>query len=497
LEMKNISKSFSGVTVLDNVDFNLQAGEVHVLLGENGAGKSTLIKILSGAYQKSQGEVFIEGKKVVINNPNDAFGYGVGVIYQEFNLNPHMSIYENIFLGKEYTTRFGLIDRRRSIDEAETICSRVGLTATMTTLIKDLSIAQKQMVEIAKAIVMNVKILVLDEPTATLTENEINKLFEIIRELKTNHVGVIYISHRMKELKEIGDRCTVLRDGCLVKTVNLKEASDKDLIRMMVGRNVDFEKRQFLGNDNEVVLEVNGLSYKNLLRNISFKLHKGTILGIAGLVGSGRTEIAKCIMGEICKNEGKILIKGTERKIACPTDAIKYKIVYLSEDRKSEGLILKHDVKCNVSLAGLDKLKLWGLLSKRKEKACIQELINKFKIKTRNQDTLVRDLSGGNQQKVVIAKWIFCGADIYIIDEPTRGIDVGARQEVYSIMEELLKSGVSIIMISSDLVEVLKMSDEILVMCKGEVAAILDNHQIIQQEEILKYAVGGNVCVRQ
>ncbi|WHH58067.1 sugar ABC transporter ATP-binding protein [Petroclostridium sp. X23] len=491
LEMKNICKSFAEVQVLNHINFNLKPGEVHVLLGENGAGKSTLIKIMSGAYTKASGEIFIEDRLVEINKPKDAFQYGIGVIYQEFNLNPYMSIYENIFLGKELTKRFGLIDKRKAIEETESICKKVGLTVSPKTLVKHLSVAQMQMVEIAKALSMNVKVLVLDEPTATLTDTEIAKLFEIIRELKDDGVGIVYISHRMKELTEIGDRCTVLRDGSYIGTVELKNVTCDELIHMMVGRNVDFEKRAVSYRRPERALKVEGIYYKGLLKDVSFELYKGEVLGVAGLVGSGRTELAKCIIGEYRKDAGRIFINNKEEKIKCPSDAISKRIVYLSEDRKNEGLILKHEIKSNTTLTALGKIQKNGLINNDRERSCVNNLISQFGIKTNSMNTYVKNLSGGNQQKVVIAKWVFCGADVYIIDEPTRGIDVGARQEIYNIMEELLKEGASIIMISSDLVEVLKMSDRVMVMCNGEKAAVLDNSINLTQENILEYAIGG------
>lgn len=491
LEMKNISKEFSGVWVLQDVNLTLKKGEVHVLMGENGAGKSTLIKILSGAYTKTSGEIYIDGESVEIRNPSDGFDYKIGVIYQEFNLNPYMAIYENLFLGKEYSNAIGFIDRKRCIKEARSALQRVGLDISPRTLVEDLSVAQMQLVEIAKAIMSQVQILVFDEPTATLTEKEIEKLFQIINELKADGVGIIYISHRMKELKYIGDRCTVLRDGRYIDTVNLSDVEDCDLVRMMVGRTVEFEKRsENYSNSNEDVLVVEGLNYRNLLDNITFTLKKGEVLGVAGLVGSGRTELAKCIIGEYKATRGTIIVKGKKVKISDPCDAIRNGIVYLSEDRKNEGLIVKHDVQTNATITGLDKLINGGLINIEKEKECANDLVKQFNIKTNGLKMLIKNLSGGNQQKVVIAKWVNSGADVYIFDEPTRGIDVGARQEIYTIMEDLVKAGASIIMISSDLVEIIKMSDRVLVMHQGKIGGILKNDIDLNQETILNYAIG-------
>ena len=336
-----------------------------------------------------------------------------------------------------------------------------------------------------------VKILVLDEPTATLTEKEIEKLFQIINELKADGVGIIYISHRMKELKYIGDRCTVLRDGRYIDTVNLSEVEDCDLVRMMVGRTVEFEKRtEKYTNPNEDVLSVEGLSYRKILEDISFTLKKGEVLGVAGLVGSGRTELAKCIIGEYKATRGTVMVKGKKVKISDPCDSIRNGIVYLSEDRKNEGLIVKHDVQTNATITGLDKLISGGLINIEKEKDCAEGLVKQFNIKTNGLKMLIKNLSGGNQQKVVIAKWVNSGADVYIFDEPTRGIDVGARQEIYTIMEDLVQAGASIIMISSDLVEIIKMSDRVLVMHQGKIGGILENDIDLSQETILNYAIG-------
>lgn len=491
LEMKKISKEFSGVWVLQDVDFTVRKGEVHVLLGENGAGKSTLIKILSGAYTKSRGEILINGQPADINNPSDAFNYKIGVIYQEFNLNPYMSIYENLFLGKEYSNNLGFIDRSRCVAEAKAALERVGLDISPKKMVKDLSVAQMQLVEIAKAIMSKVQILVFDEPTATLTEREIEKLFQIINELKTSGVGIVYISHRMKELKQIGDRCTILRDGCYINTVEIKETAECELVRMMVGRTVEFEKRaNHYFKEDEEVMRVDGLAHKKLVHDISFSLRKGEILGVAGLVGSGRTEMAKTIIGEYKPTSGCVYLQNKPVNINSPADAIENGIVYLSEDRKNEGLITKHDVQTNSTLSSLDMFVRNGIISTRKEKECAGKLVNKFGIKTSGLQMLVKHLSGGNQQKVVIAKWVNTGADIYIFDEPTRGIDVGARQEIYNIMEDLAKNGASIIMISSDLVEIIRMSDRVLVMHQGTIGGCLENDADLCQETILNYSIG-------
>lgn len=492
LEMKNICKSFPGTKVLDEMNIQVKAGEVHVILGENGAGKSTLIKILSGAYKKDTGEVFLEGVNLKNYTPKEAINKGISVIYQEFNLNPHVPIYENIYLGKEFSKN-GILDKKKAIKESQKYMNAIGLDLSPTTLVSELSVAQMQMVEIAKAISADVKILVLDEPTAAITDKETERLFGIIRELKAKGVGIIYISHRMNELFEIGDRCTVLRDGRFIKTLNLKETNVDELIRLMVGRDVKFEKMENPSIVPDVtMLEVSNLCYRNLLKDISFDLKKGEILGISGLVGSGRTELAKCIIGVYRKWSGTIVIKNKKLRNKQITQSIKDGIVYLSEDRKDEGLVLSHSVAANIALPNLDK---FGnlLLNEKKILQSVKVLMEKLRIKTSSSMQVVSRLSGGNQQKVVIAKWLLNDADVYIFDEPTRGIDVGARDEIYNIMYELLKKGSSIIMISSDLVEILKMSDRVAVMYEGQLAAILDNEQGLTQDRLLHYALGGNM----
>lgn len=490
LEMKDICKEFPGVRALNHVDFGLHQGEVHVLLGENGAGKSTLMKILSGAYPKTSGEIRIDGNPVMINGPRDAFRHGISMIYQEFNLNPHAPIYENIFLGREPIGKGGFIARDSMIAATAELCERVGLSRSPTTLVKELSVAEKQLVEIAKAVAFDSKIMILDEPTATLTEAEIAKLFGIIRSLKAKGVGIIYISHRLSELREIGDRCTVLRDGESVGTVGLDQVTEDDLIRMMVGRKVELSRRDKSYATDNVALSVRDLSYGELLKEISFDLYKGEILGVSGLVGSGRTELAKCIIGDYSRSAGEIYIGGQLVKINSPAEAIRHGIVYLSEDRKGEGLILIQDVKKNICLPALEKVLTGGLINEKEENRCASELVDQLDIRTPSISTPVKNLSGGNQQKTVVAKWLFSDASVYIFDEPTLGIDVGAREEVYSIMEELVENGSSILMISSDLVEILKMSDRVLVMCEGRAVTMLENNTSLTQEEILGYEIG-------
>lgn len=488
LEMSDISKSFSGVQVLHDVELKVKPGEVHVLLGENGAGKSTLMKILSAAYKQEGGSIRVDGELVEFSSPKEAIDNGISVIYQEFSLIPHMSIYENIYLGKEYLKN-GLIDRKTAMKEAKKYMDLIGLDMSPKTLISDLSVAQCQMVEIAKAISGNVKILVLDEPTAAITDKETEKLFQIIRDLKSKGVGIIYISHRMNELFEIGDRCTVMRDGEYVDTVNLDETDCDELTRLMVGRDISLcrVENNYIDEEN-TVLEVKNLYYRDLLKDINLELRKGEILGIAGLVGAGRTELAKCIMGAYKTNTGSITLKGKPLERNSITGAINSGMAYISEDRKNEGLVCIHSITENVALPNLKRFGKF-LLNNKKMEDTTKDYIKKLNIKTSCHTQLAEKLSGGNQQKVVISKWLCSGADVYIFDEPTRGIDVGARCEIYDIMMNLIKDGASIIMISSDLEEILQLCDNVAVMKEGRISAILKNNDKLTQENILSCAL--------
>lgn len=484
LEMKHIGKSFHGNHVLTDINFDVRRGEVHCLLGENGAGKSTLIKILSGAYSLETGEIILDGKPLTDNSPSKSIQSGVSVVYQELNMMPDLPIYENVFIGKELT-RGIRFDRKRQIEETKKYLDIVGLKVDPRTLVSELSIAQQQMVEIAKAISNNAKVLVLDEPTASITDKEVRILFETVKDLRSKGMGIIYISHRMAELFEIGDRVTVLRDGCYVGTNDIKDITEAQLTRMMVGRDISFKKVFNPGRTDEVVMEVRDLCYKNRVKNVSFDLHKGEILGFSGLVGAGRTEIAKCIVGAY-RHTGSIKYLGQELP-ASVAETARRGVVYLSEDRKGEGLVLMHPLYENVALPNLDKI-AQPLVKKGRMKEITEEYIRKLRVKAYNADMIAGELSGGNQQKVVIAKWLYSNADVYIFDEPTRGIDVGARDEIYEIMLDLVKNGASVILVSSDLVEVIRLSDRIAVMKEGELGTILENDESITQEKVLSYA---------
>ncbi len=491
LEMKNICKEFSGVKVLKNVNFNLKKGEVNVLLGENGAGKSTLIKILSGAYDLTSGEILINGQIVNIKTPQEGINLGISIIYQEFNLNPYMNIYENIFLGKEYKKN-GIIDFKSQRKKAIEICNDIGLKVNVNTKVLDLSIAERQLVEIAKALSLDSKIIVFDEPTATLTDLETERLFKLIKSLKKRGIGIIYISHRMDEILKIGDRITVLRDGMYIGCENVSNLNEKEIIKMVAGKEVNIEKNNRHIEKN-IVLEVNNLSSSKVLSNISFNLYKGEVLGVFGLVGSGRTELAKCLIGDMPYNSGEINLKGKRYTPKSPGHSIKNKIVYVSEDRKSEGLILEHSIKTNILLPSLKSVSKFGVIKKSLEKRLSKNLISKFNIKASSENVAAYSLSGGNQQKIVIAKWINKGADIYIIDEPTRGIDIASRSEIYSVIDEILEKGSSIIMISSDIAEIMKISNRILVMHEGKIVGDLKNTNKLTQETIIRHAMGREI----
>jgi ribose transport system ATP-binding protein len=488
LEMRHIRKTFPGVIALDDVDFELRAGEVHILLGENGAGKSTLMKILSGAYQKSAGQIVFDGQDVEIRNPKHAQTLGISTIYQEFNLIPHLSAGENIFLGRE-PRRFGIIDQGAIFQEANRVLNALGLTLDARQLIKGLKVAEQQMIEVAKALSLEARILIMDEPTAALTEHEIKELFTTIRGLRDKGVSIVYISHRMEELFEIGDRVTVLRDGRTVGTYDVREMSKSELIRLMVNRDLTelFPKeRAELGAE---VLRVEGLNTKGGLKDINFSLRKGEVLGIAGLLGAGRTELARAIFGLDKITSGTVSVNGSPRRIGSPRAAINCGIGFLTEDRKSQGLVLPLSVKENLCLANVDKFSRWGVMNAQEEQQAAASYVKDLRIKTPSLEQKVVYLSGGNQQKVVLSKWLCCKSEVFIFDEPTRGVDVGAKAEIYQLMNRLTAAGVAIIMISSEMLEVLGMSDRILVMRGGRIAGEFSAEDATQ-ERVLQCALG-------
>ena len=490
LEMKNIVKTFPGVKALDHAYIDLYAGEVNAFLGENGAGKSTLMKVLTGVYQKDEGEIIYNGKSVNFKNPKEAQENGISIIYQEFNLLPHLSVADNIFITREFQGMKGIVNESKQNEEAQKILNQLGLKISPEEKVMNLSVAEQQMVEIAKALSTHAKILIMDEPTAALTDREIEKLFEVIENLKKDGVGIIYISHRMEELKIIADRATVMRDGKYIDTVNYKDTTNDDLIKLMVGRDITEQYPARNVEIGEALLEVEDLSYKKHVKAINFSVKKGEILGVAGLMGSGRTEMAKVIFGAYEKSGGKVFMEGKEVHIKNPKEAIKLGIAYLTEDRKKDGLFLNLSIEDNIMIANLNLVSDKSVLNKVKSENITKKYIEKMKIKTPSKEQFTKNLSGGNQQKVILARWLCQNKKIVIFDEPTRGIDVGAKREVYNLMNELVETGAGIIMISSELPEILGMSDRVMIMHEGKIGNIIDIKDATE-ERILYFATGG------
>lgn len=490
LQMKDISKSFGGTKALNDIHFNLRKGEIHALLGENGAGKSTLIKVLGGIHQPDTGEICINGKSKVIEDINKARELGIGVIHQEIVLVPHLSIVDNLFLGREIIGKFGMKDTKKMREKAKEMIAAIGLTMDVDKRVGELNIAQQQMLEIVKAISFNVKILIMDEPTSSLSEEEVQKLFEIIEVLRKKEVSIIYISHRLDELFAITDRITVIRDGSYVGTKETRETNSKELVSMMVGRDLESFYVKDDTKQEELVLEVSDLCKKGVFQNISFEVHKGEILGFSGLVGAGRSEIMDAIFGSTKYDSGKVKLNDKIIKFKNPEQAIKNGIAMVPEDRKKQGLVLIKSVGFNMTLASIERYKSGVLISDRKRMKVIQEYIDKLHVKTASTETEVGSLSGGNQQKVVIGKWLAAQPDLLILDEPTRGVDVAARQEIYNVINELAKEGLAIIMISSDLPEIVNMCDKVCVVREGKLVEQLAKDEI-SQENIMRYATGG------
>jgi ribose transport system ATP-binding protein len=490
LEVSGVSKGFPGVQALDDVKFELRAGEVHALVGENGAGKSTLMKILSGIYKRDKGLIKINGAEINVTDPYHAQLTGISIIHQEMNLMPHLTVAQNILIGREpRIAKFFLSDAQLN-SKAQALLDELGLALNTKDLIENLTVAKQQMVEIAKALSFKSDIIIMDEPTSALTKAETETLFEIINNLKKSGKGIIYISHRMEELTKISDRITVLRDGKYIDTLETKSTEIGKIISLMVGREVDQNARPaFTNNDKaDIVLKVEGLSSRKLLQNVTFDLRKGEILGFAGLMGAGRTEVALALIGRDKMQAGKIMVEGREVKIKNPAQAVENGIGYLSEDRKRFGLLLAQDVVFNTVLSSVQRfVNRFGIFNASRAKKQVELSIDSLKIKTPSSAQTVKNLSGGNQQKVVIAKWLTRECDILIFDEPTRGIDVGAKEEIYRLLKELSNAGKSIIMISSELPEILRMSDRIVVMCEGRVTGVLNNEDA-NQENIMQLA---------
>ena len=488
IQMEHIHKYFPGVHALNDVHLSVNAGEVHALIGENGAGKSTLMKVLNGIYKKDGGRILYKGKEVELDGPESAQALGIGMIHQELNLMPHLTVAQNIFIGKE-PMRLGLfIDAAKANAEAQKLLDSLNIRIDATALVGSLSVAKQQLVEIAKALSYDSELLVMDEPTAALTESEIVELFKFIRQLKAKGHGIIYISHRLEELWEISDRVTVMRDGQYVDTVNTADVTKEDIINMMVGRVIyeDPKQKSNVPPDAPVVLEARHLVAKNV-KDVSFTLHKGEILGFAGLMGAGRTETVRALFGADPLESGEVYLHGKKVEIRSPSDAVKHGIGYLSEDRKAFGLATGLSVRENTVMAYLEKFTRGLFVNDRQVDKTTSQYVDQIGIKTPSNRQLIKNLSGGNQQKVVIAKWLVRDCQVLIFDEPTRGIDVGAKSEIYKLMNQLAAQGKSIIMISSELPELLRMSDRILVMSEGHAAGELDISEATQTA-IMHYA---------
>lgn len=490
LRIEGISKSFPGVQALSNVGLDLGAGEVHAVVGENGAGKSTLMKVLAGIYQKDTGIIYIDGRPVEIDSPHTAQQLGISIIHQELLLMPDLTIAENIYIGRE--KRRGLsvfVDDMDLNRRASKLFDRLGISLDPRTKVGNLMVAQQQVVEIAKALSFNARILIMDEPTAALTESETESLFGLIREMKERDTGIIYISHRIEELNAISDRITVLRDGEYIDTLSTRETNLRQVISLMVGRHIQAESRPLnVRGDRPTVLKVEDVTTKNLLKNVSFELKQGEILGFAGLMGAGRTEVARIICGADKAGHGDIYLHGKRVKINDPSDAARLGIGYVSEDRQRYGLMLDQHVAFNILISSLtDYVNALGLVRDDAGGRTAKRYVESMRIKTPTIRQMTKNLSGGNQQKIVVSKWLVKNCDILIFDQPTRGIDVGAKEEIYALLNSLADQGKSIIMISSELPEVLRMAHRIIVMCEGRITGVLDNREA-DQETIMEYA---------
>lgn len=489
LEMKGIYKSFPGVKALKGVDLYVKPGEVHCLMGENGAGKSTLIKILAGSYQKDDGEIILDGKHVDIKNPHDTQKLGISFIFQELSVVNTLTVEENMTLGYEYS-KVGVVDRKANLKKVENILKRLKIGINPKELVQNLSVSKKQMMLIAKALSQNAKLIVMDEPTASLTNSESRELFRMMLDLKCTGVTFLYISHRFEDIFSIGDRITVFRDGENAGILNVNEANEDDIIKLMVGRDIQetfptVEKK--LGED---ILRIENLTAKDLIKDMSFTLKKGQILGVSGLAGAGKTELARAIFGDNEILSGKIYFKGKEINIDSPISAIGAGIALLPEERRSQGIVGLMTIRDNISLASGKAISKLGVINRKKDKEIALKSIKEIRIKTPGPEQQIQFLSGGNQQKAIIGKWTNTNADVLLLDEPTRGIDIGAKSEIYEIMNLLAKQGKAIIMFSSELPELLGMCDDIIVLREGRFMGSLKKHEATQ-ENIMKLSVGG------
>lgn len=492
IRMDHIHKAFGQNKVLEGVDIHIRGGEVHALMGENGAGKSTLMNILTGLHKKDQGTITIDGVEKTFDNPKQAEEFGIAFIHQELNIWPEMTVLDNLFINKEPITSFGLIQTQKMKAVANKQFDRLSISIPLHKEAGKCSVGEQQMIEIAKALMTDAKVIIMDEPTAALTDREIQKLFDVIRSLKESGVSIVYISHRMEEIFTICDTITVMRDGRTVDTTPIPETNFNDVVKKMVGRELTDRFPERNSNPGETILEVKGLTRKGVFENVSFQVREGEIVGVSGLMGAGRTEIMRTIFGLDGKYEGNILVAGKNVTVKNPNQAVELGLGFITEDRKEEGLILDFSIKDNIVLPSLFSFTKNGMIKDKQEEEFVELLIKRLTIKTESAMTSAKNLSGGNQQKVVIAKWIGIGPKVLILDEPTRGVDVGAKREIYQLMNELTDRGVAIIMVSSELPEVLGMSDRVIVIHEGRVSGEVIGKEATQ-EKIMTLATGGQI----
>lgn len=492
IEMRGIDKSFGSNQVLKQADFTLESGEVHALMGENGAGKSTLMKILTGVYTKDAGTVLVDGKEVNYKNPQEAEKAGIVFIYQELNVMFDLTVEENLFMGKEIHGKFGICDKKAMQKKAQEALNILGVNISPKTVMAELSVGQQQMVEICKALMADAKVIIMDEPTAALTQSETVALFKVIESLRKKGVSMVYISHRMEEIFELCDRITVLRDGSYIGVKNIPETNMNEIVKMMIGREIGERYPSRNVKIGKEVLKVKELTRKGTFHDVNFSVRAGEVLGVSGLMGAGRTEIMQAIFGNLSYESGTIEIDGKEVKISNPRQAMEHGIGFITEDRKTEGLMLDKSIRKNISLCNLRRISKSSVISREAEKNMVAEAIKDLRIKCFGSYHECNNLSGGNQQKVVLAKWILTNPKILILDEPTRGVDIGAKKEIYSIINKLAAQGVAIIMVSSELPEVLGMSDNIMVVREGEVRGII-SYEEANQERVMTLATGGTI----
>lgn len=492
IEMRGIDKSFGSNQVLKQAGFTLESGEVHALMGENGAGKSTLMKILTGVYTKDAGTVLVDGKEVNYKNPQEAEKAGIVFIYQELNVMFDLTVEENLFMGKEIHGKFGICDKKAMQKKAQEALNILGVNISPKTVMAELSVGQQQMVEICKALMADAKVIIMDEPTAALTQSETVALFKVIESLRKKGVSMVYISHRMEEIFELCDRITVLRDGSYIGVKNIPETNMNEIVKMMIGREIGERYPSRNVKIGKEVLKVKELARKGTFHDVNFSVRAGEVLGVSGLMGAGRTEIMQAIFGNLSYESGTIEIDGKEVKISNPRQAMEHGIGFITEDRKTEGLMLDKSIRENISLCNLRRISKSSVISREAEKNMVAEAIKDLHIKCFGSYHECNNLSGGNQQKVVLAKWILTNPKILILDEPTRGVDIGAKKEIYSIINKLAAQGVAIIMVSSELPEVLGMSDNIMVVREGEVRGII-SYEEANQERVMTLATGGTI----